>query len=200
MSSTRRNSLKLPTITSSNFYIAPSQAQTFTINGTNFVQFPKVEFVSSTGVHTTATAVSYTSATALSVTVTLASGAYRVRVENPDGNAGISGSAICNASTAPTWSTAQALGSFAGNTSGTLVTLSASSDSTITYSEVGSNLTTGNMTLSGANITTTDFGGNSTSPTQYSFTIRATDAEGQFLDRAFTINSTFGASGGGQFN
>jgi len=56
------------------------------------------------------------------------------------------------------------------------------------------------MTLSGANITTTDFGGNSTSPTQYSFTIRATDAEGQFLDRAFTINSTFGASGGGQFN
>ena len=189
-----------PTITSSNFYIAPSQAQTFTINGTNFVQFPKVEFVSSTGVHTTATAVSYTSATALSVTVTLASGAYRVRVENPDGNAGISGSAICNASTAPTWSTAQALGSFAGNTSGTLVTLSASSDSTITYSEVGSNLTTGNMTLSGANITTTDFGGASTTPTQYSFTIRATDAEGQFLDRAFTINSTFGATGGGQFN
>ena len=189
-----------PTITSSNFYISPSTPQTFTINGTNFVQFPKVEFVSSTGVHTTATAVSYTSATALSVTVTLASGAYRVRVENPDGNAGISGSAICNASASPTWSTAQALGSFAGNTSGTLVTLSASSDSTITYSEVGSNLTTGNMTLSGANITTTDFGGNSTSPTQYSFTIRATDAEGQFLDRAFTINSTFGATGGSQFN
>ena len=189
-----------PTITSSNFYITPSTPQTFTINGTNFVQFPKVEFVSSTGVHTAATAVSYTSATALSVTVTLALGAYRVRVENPDGNAGISSTAICNASTAPTWNTSQALGDFAGNFSGTLVTLSASSDSTITYSEVGSNLTTGNMTLSGANITTTDFGGASTTPTQYSFTIRATDAEGQYLDRAFTINSTFGATGGAQFN
>ena len=189
-----------PTITSSNFYISPSTSQTFTINGTNFVQFPKVEFISSTGVFTPATAVSYTSATALSVTVTLGNGAYRVKITNPDGNAGISGSAICNASTAPTWNTAQALGSFAGNFSGTLVTLSASSDSTITYSEVGSNLTTGNMTLSGANITTTDFGGSSTSPTQYSFTIRATDAEGQYLDRAFTINSTFGATGGGQFN
>nr|BAR31525.1 tail fiber [uncultured Mediterranean phage uvMED] len=189
-----------PTITSSNFYISPSTSQTFTINGTNFVQFPKVEFISSTGVFTPATAVSYTSATALSVTVTLGNGAYRVKITNPDGNAGISGSAICNASSSPTWSTAQALGSFAGNFSGTLVTLSASSDSTITYSEVGSNLTTGNMTLSGANITTTDFGGSSTSPTQYSFTIRATDAEGQYLDRAFTINSTFGATGGGQFN
>jgi hypothetical protein len=189
-----------PTITSSNFYISPSTSQTFTINGTNFVQFPKVEFISSTGVFTPATAVSYTSATALSVTVTLSNGAYRVKITNPDGNAGISGTAICNASTAPTWNTAQALGSFAGNFSGTLVTLSASSDSTITYSEVGSNLTTGNMTLSGANITTTDFGGSSTSPTQYSFTIRATDLEGQYLDRAFTINSTFGATGGAQFN
>jgi acetylglutamate kinase len=38
------------------------------------------------------------------------------------------------------------------------------------------------MTLSGANITTTDFGGSSTTPTQYTFTIRATDAEGQYLE------------------
>jgi len=189
-----------PTITSSTFYITPDINQTFNISGTNFVEFPIVEFVSSTGAITRASAVSYTNATTLSVTTNLSSGAYRVRVENPNGTSGISSTAICNASTSPTWSTGTDLGSFAGNFSGTLVTLSASSDSSITYSEVGSNLTTGNMTLSGANITTTDFGGSSTTPTQYTFTIRATDGEGQYLDRTFTINSSFGITEGVQLN
>ena len=38
------------------------------------------------------------------------------------------------------------------------------------------------------------------SPTTYNFTLRATDAEGQTADRSFSFTSTFGASGGGQFN
>jgi len=189
-----------PTISSGNLYIAPSTGVTFTLAGANFVSIPIVEFITSTGGVTRATAVAFTNAGSLNITTNLANGAYKVRVENPDGNAGISSSQIINASSAPTWSTAQALGTFAGNATGTLVTLSASSDSTVSYAEVGSNLTTGNMTLSGANITTTDFGGSSTTPTQYTFTIRATDAEGQYLDRTFTINSSFGATGGGQFN
>ena len=189
-----------PTISSGNIYIAPSTGVTFTLAGANFVSIPIVEFITSTGGVTRATAVAFTNAGSLNITTNLANGAYKVRVENPDGNAGISSGQIINASSAPTWSTAQALGTFAGNASGTLVTLSASSDSTVSYAEVGSNLTTGNMTLSGANITTTDFGGSSTTPTQYTFTIRATDAEGQYLDRTFTINSSFGATGGATFN
>jgi len=189
-----------PTISSGNLYIAPSTGVTFTLTGANFVSIPIVEFITSAGAVTRATAVAFTNSGSLNVTTNLANGAYKVRVENPDGNAGVSSGQIINASSAPTWSTAQALGTFAGNASGTLVTLSASSDSTVSYAEVGSNLTTGNMTLSGANITTTDFGGSSTTPTQYTFTIRATDVEGQFLDRTFTINSSFGATGGGQFN
>ena len=40
----------------------------------------------------------------------------------------------------------------------------------------------------------------STATTTYSFTIRATDNEGQTTDRAFTITVTHGASGGAQFN
>ena len=189
-----------PTISSGNIYIAPSTGVTFTLAGANFASIPIVEFITSAGAITRATAVTFTNTGSLDITTNLANGAYKVRVENPDGNAGVSSGQIINASSAPTWSTAQALGAFAGNASGTLVTLSASSDSTVSYAEVGSNLTTGNMTLSGANITTTDFGGSSTSPTQYTFTIRATDAEGQYLDRQFTINSSFGATGGGQFN
>ena len=49
-------------------------------------------------------------------------------------------------------------------------------------------------------ITTTDFGGSSTTATTYTFTLRDTDAEGQTADRAFSLTSSFGATGGGQFN
>jgi hypothetical protein len=84
---------------------------------------------------------------------------------------------------------------------GTLATVAATSDSAVTFSEVGSNLATANVTLSSAGVlSTTDFGGSSTSPTTYNFTIRATDAEGQTADRSFSLTSTFGATGGGQFN
>jgi hypothetical protein len=49
-------------------------------------------------------------------------------------------------------------------------------------------------------ITTSDFGGNSTTPTTYNFTIRITDAQGQTADRTYSLTSSFGATGGGQFN
>ena len=76
---------------------------------------------------------------------------------------------------------------------------------TITYSETTSVLTNAaqaNCTLNSSTgvITTTNFGGSATSPTTYSFTIRATDAQGQTADRNFTLTSSYGASGGGQFN
>ena len=125
-----------------------------------------------------------------------------MRIENPDCNAVISTTNILTVSDAPTWTTASgSLGSFAGDFSGTLATVAATSDSAVTFSEVGSNLATANVTLSSAGVlSTTDFGGSSTSPTTYNFTIRATDAEGQTADRSFSLTSTFGATGGGQFN
>ena len=39
-----------------------------------------------------------------------------------------------------------------------------------------------------------------TANTTYNFTLRATDAESQTVDRAFSITISVGASGGGQFN
>ena len=194
-----------PTITTSSVIIAPSTSQTFTLNGTNFVSIPIVEFIASTGAITRATAVSFTSATALSVTTNLASGSYYIRVENNDGNAVRSTNAILSASTSPTWTTsAGSLGTFAGDTSGTLATVAASSDSTITYSVTSgsSDLTSAGVSLNPSTgaLTTSDFGGSSTTPTTYSFTITATDAEGQTAARAFSLTSSFGASGGGQFN
>ena len=195
-----------PTVANVSQTIAPATSQTFNITGTGFVSIPIVEFISATGAITRAGAVSFTSATALSVTVTLASGTYYVRVENNDGNAGRSANAIITASSAPTWTTsAGSLGTIAGNFSGTVATVAATSDSAITYSETTSILTNASQAICSLNtstgaITTTDFGGSSTNPTTYTFTLRATDAEAQTADRIFTLTSSFGATGGGQFN
>ena len=194
-----------PTITTSSVTITPSISQTFTLNGTNFVSIPIVEFIASTGAITRATSVAFTSATALSVTTNLASGSYFIRVENNDGNAVRSTNAILTASTSPTWSTAAgSLGSFAGNFSGTLATVAASSDSAITYSVTSgsSDLTSAGVSLNPSTgaLTTSDFGGSSTTATTYTFEITATDAEGQTAARTFSLTSSFGATGGGQFN
>ena len=192
-----------PTVADVSQTIAPATATTISITGTNFVSIPIVEFIKTDGSITIANTVAFTNATTLSVNVTLASGNYYVRIENPDGNAGRSTNNILTASTAPSFTTAAgSLGAIAGNFSGTVATIAGSSDSAITFSETTSVLTTANCTLNSSTgvITTTDFGGASTTPTTYNFTIRITDAEGQTADRNFSFTSSFGATGGGQFN
>ena len=198
-----------PTVADVSQTIAPATATTISITGTNFVSIPQVQFVNaSTGAITNANTVSFTNATTLSVNVTLASGNYFVRIENPDGNAGRSTNNILTASTAPSFTTgAGSLGTIAGNFSGTVATVVGSSDSAISFSEVtsGGNVLTAS---SGANctlatngvITTSDFGGTSTTATLYNFTLRITDAEGQTVDRDFSLQSSFGATGGACFN
>ena len=194
-----------PTVADVSQTIAPATATTITITGTNFVSIPQVEFIKTDGSVTVANTVSFTSATSLQVNVTLALGNYFVRIENPDGNAGRSTNNILTASTAPTFSTAAgSLGTIAGNFSGTVATVAGSSDSSITFSEVTSVLTNASQAncslASNGVITTSDFGGSSTSATIYNFTLRITDAEGQTVDRAFSLTSSFGATGGSQFN
>ena len=198
-----------PTVANVSQTIAPATGTTINITGTNFVSIPQVQFINgSTGAITNASTVSFTNATTLSVNVTLATGNYFVRVENPDGNAGRSTNNILTASTAPSFTTAAgSLGSVAGNFSGTVFTVVGSSDSAITFSEVtsGGNVLTAS---GGANcslatngvITTGDFGGTSTAATLYNFTLRITDQEAQTVDRNFSLQSSFGATGGGQFN
>ena len=199
----------VPTVADVSQTIAPATATTINITGANFVTVPIVDFINaSTGAITNANTVSFTNATTLSVNLTLASGNYFVRIENPDGNAGRSTNNILTASTAPSFTTAAgSLGSVEGNFSGTVFTVVGSSDSAISFSEVtsGGNVLTAS---SGANcslatngvISTSDFGGTSTAATLYNFTLRITDAEGQTVDRDFSLTSSFGATGGGQFN
>nr|BAR39668.1 putative tail fiber [uncultured Mediterranean phage uvMED] len=197
-----------PTVADVSQTIAPATATTINITGTDFVSIPQVQFINgSTGAVTNANTVSFTNATTLSVNCTLASGNYYVRIENPDGLAGRSTNNIITASTAPSFTTAAgSLGTVAGNFSGTVFTVVGTSDSAITFTEttsvlVGSGGSQANCSLaSNGVITTSDFGGSSTTPTTYNFTLKITDAEGQFVTRDFSLTSSFGATGGAQFN
>ena len=194
----------IPTVADVSQTIAPASATSINITGTNFSGIPIVQFIKSdTGAITSSNTVSLTNATTLAVNVTLATGTYYVRIELENGRAARSTNAILTASTAPTFGTgAGSLGIFAGNFSGTLATISASSDSTITFAETTSVLTGAGVTLNTSTgaLTTSDFGASSTTPTTYTFTIRITDVEGQTITREFSMTSSFGATGGSQFN
>jgi len=197
-----------PTVANVSQTIAPASATTISITGTGFVSIPQVQFVNgSTGAITNANTVAFTNATTLSVNCTLASGNYFVRVENPNGLAARSTNNIITASTAPSFTTAAgSLGTVAGGFSGTVFTVVGSSDSAITFSETtsvlvgnGNNQANCSLATNGV-ISTTDFGGSSTVATTYNFTLKITDAEGQFVTRDFSLTSSFGATGGAQFN
>ena len=202
--STTISTIARPTITTSSAVIAPSTEASFTLAGTNFQSVPIVELISSTGAITRASAVTFNNATSLTVTTNLAAGSYFVRVENNDGGAVRSSSAILNVSAAPVWQTAAgSLGSIAGGATQSFTILAYDDDSTaVTSYSLQSGSLPGGFTLDGdssiGTISGTETGSSST--TTYSFTIRATDNEGQTTDRAFTITVTHGASGGGQFN
>ena len=172
------------------------------ITGTNFVSVPLVTAINnSTGATFVADEVSFSSATSITAKFTISVDAtYKLYVENPDGNAVQTG-AILTVSDAPAWQTAAgSLGSFvAGNTISTITITATNATSFAVQSgslPTGLSLNTGSGS---ATITGTVSSGIS-SDTLFSFTVRATDAEGQTADRAFTIQITVGANNSGRFN
>ena len=186
-----------------------NSASSITITGTDFVAIPRVDIINTaTGIWYSANTVQRDSATQLTVNVTLPVNAstYRVRIENPDGNSGISGASFLTASVAPTWTTgAGSLGTKSGAFSGTVATVVASGDSALTYSETTSVLTNASLAKCALNsstgaITTTDFDNDSGTARTHTFTLRVTDAEGQTADREFTLTSSYGTTGGVLFN
>ena len=192
--------ITLPTVSS----ISPSTIENtqtaVTITGTNFVNGATVNAISSTGAIYTADTVSFTNSTTLATNFTLTTdGTYYIRVENPDGLAGRSATALLTVSDAPTWvTTAGSLGSIAAG-SAINFTVQATSDSTVSYSVVSGSLPGGaSLNSSTGAITGTESG--ATAQTTYNFTIRATDAESQTADRAFSITVTVGINNAGQFN
>ena len=198
-----------PTITSISPDTITNAATNIVITGTNYVITPIVEFINTTGGVTLANSVTRDSATQLTVNITLPTdGTYFIRIENPDGLAVRSSTALLTVSDAPTWTTAAgSLGSVAGGSSVSL-SVAGTSDSTVAYSEttavLTSNTDTPNSTMNlSLNSSTGAITGTAPEPTAekvYNFTLRLTDAESQTTDRAFSITVTSEINNGGQFN
>jgi len=198
-----------PTITSISPDTITNAATSITITGTNFVSVPTVEAISTTGAITQANSVTYNSSSSITANFTLTTdGTYYIRVENNDGLAVRSTTALLTVSDAPTWSTAAgSLGTIAAGEAVSL-SVSATSDSTVAYSETTSVLTsnadtpasTMNLSLNSATGAITGTAPSPDSETTYNFTLRATDQEAQTADRAFSITISVGITEGMQFN
>ena len=193
--------ITLPTISSISPDTIENTQTAVTITGTNYVNGATVNAIATTGAIYNADTVTFNSSTSLTANFTLTTdGTYYIRVENPDGIAVRSGTALLTVSDAPTWSTAAgSLGSVAQGGSISF-TVTATSDSAVTYSIVSGALPTGGSLNSSTGAITGTESGSDTSETVYNFTIRATDAESQTADRAFSITVTTGINNAGQFN
>jgi len=190
-----------PTISSISPSVIENTATAVTITGTNFISVPQVEAINSSGAITAADSITYTSATTIVATFTLATdGTYFLRVENNDGNAVRSSTALLTVSDAPAWVTASGtLGTFSGSAAIATQTLTATDATSfaITSGGIATGLTfttgSGSCTITG---TQTEHSAAATD----NFTVTATDAEGQTAARAFSMSWSFSIGQGGQFN
>ena len=187
-----------PTISSISPTVIENTQTSITITGTNFVNGANVEAVATNGAIVQADTVTFNSATSISAAFTIATdGTYFLRIENPDGNAVRSSTALLTVSDAPAWTTAA--GSLGSNAAGSSVSYTVAATGATSFSKTtgtfpgGVSLNTSTGVISG-----TESG--ATAETTYSFTIRATDAEGQTADRAFSITITVGVNNSGGFN
>ena len=187
-----------PTFSSVSPSVIENTQTTVTIAGGNFVSVPLVTAInSSTGALTVADEVSFSSASSISAKFTLpVDGTYLLYIENPDGNA-VQTSAVLTVSDAPGWTTAAgSLGSFSGGSS---ISVTVAATNATSFSKTSGTFPGGlSLNTSTGVISGTESG--STSDTTFSFTLRATDAQGQTADRAFTITINLGANNSGQFN
>lgn len=152
--------------------------ETITVNGSGF-NSSSIVYINDTSCNTT-----YVSSVGLTFTTPAKStGTYSVYVYNNDGSSGIKPGGI-SFSDVPIWSTASGSLGSAFVDSNTSITISATSDSTITYSVTSGSLPTGLSLNSSTGVIS---GVPTGSATTYNFTITATDVESQTTSRSFSI-------------
>ena len=182
---------------------------TITITGQNFASIPKVELQRANGAFQSATSVTFTSATTISFTTGtagLTNGQNdRILVTNPDGNAARSGTDLV-VSDGPVFTTT----SLPNGESNTAYSenIDVTGDSAVTISTtvvsgaLPAGITIGSTTNPSGSTYRAVISGTMptiTNQTVYSFTVRATDAQGQTTDQALSITSTAGISNAGGF-
>ena len=182
---------------------------TITITGQNFASIPKVELQRANGALQPATSVTFSSATTISFTTGtagLTNGEnVRILVTNPDGNAARSGTDL-TVSDGPVFVTTSLPNGESATAYSQNIDVTGDSAVTISQSVVSGSLPAG-VTIG----TTSNPAGSTyravisgtmptiTSQTVYTFTVRATDAEGQTTDQALSITSTAGIQNAGGF-
>ncbi|BAQ88754.1 Amylase-like protein [uncultured Mediterranean phage uvMED] len=187
-----------PTISSISPTVIENTQTSITITGTNFVNGINVEAIATNGSIIQADTVTFNSATSVSAAFTISTDAtYFLRLENPDGNAVRSSTALLTVSDAPAWTTSA--GSLGTNAAGSSVSYTVAATNATSFAKTSGTFPGGvSLNTSTGVISGTESG--ATAETTYNFTIRATDAEGQTADRAFSITITVGINNSGQFN
>ena len=187
-----------PTISSISPTVIENTQTSITITGTNFVNGINVEAIASNGSIIQADTVTFNSATSVSAAFTISTDAtYFLRLENPDGNAVRSSTALLTVSDGPAWTTSA--GSLGTNAAGSAVSYTVAATGATSFAVQSGSLPGGvSLNTSTGVISGTESG--ATAETTYNFTIRASDAEAQTADRAFSITITVAINNSGQFN
>ena len=187
-----------PTFSSISPSVIENTQTSVTISGTNFVAVPLVTAINATtGALFTADEVTFTNSTTIVAKFTInVDATYKLYIENPDGNAVQSGT-VLTVSDAPAWTTAA--GSLGTNAAGTSISYTVAATNATSFALQSGSLPGGaSLNTSTGVISGTESG--ATAETTYSFTIRATDAQGQTADRAFSITITVGINNSLQIN
>ena len=182
---------------------------TITITGQNFASIPKVELQRANGAFQSATSVTFTSATTISFTTGtagLTNGQnVRILVTNPDGNAARSSTDL-TVSDGPVFVTTSLPNGEANASYSQNIDVTGDSAVTISQSVVSGSLpagvtigTTSNPAGSTYRAVISGTLPNTANETVYSFTVRATDAQGQSTDQALSITAEVGISNAGGF-
>src|SRR6056300_1764618 len=188
--------ITFPTISSlsiTNGQPAVYDTETVHINGTDFTNGARVDFIdSTTNAVLNLPTVTFVSATQLRVTVpasTLTEGTdYKIRVSNPDGLAATSTGTVLYSETVSFSTSSGSLGSVLEGESASF-SVSASSNSTIAYSVTSGSLPSG-LSLNSSTGAITGTAPSVSADTVSTFTITATDAESQTASRSFSITVT----------
>ena len=187
-----------PTISSISPTVIENTQTSITITGTNFVNGINVEAIATNGSIIQADTVTFNSATSVSAAFTISTDAtYFLRLENPDGNAVRSSTALLTVSDAPAWTTSA--GSLGTNAAGSAVSYTVAATGATSFA-IQSGALPGGVTLNTSTGVISGTESGTTAETTYNFTIRASDAENQTADRAFSITITVGINNSGQFN
>ena len=150
-----------------------STATTIVITGSNFVVTPNVEIINTSGAISYPLTVVRNSATQLTITVNLSTKAsYFLRIENPDGLAVRSSSALLVVSNAPTFTTASGSLGEASKASAMSFDVDGSSDSTVAFSKISGAFPSGLSLNTATGVVSGTENGSQTSTTVYNFTLK----------------------------